>query len=181
MPTRDDYLAVPLADRLARLVRMPDDLAAAIAGRSDAELSRRPPDGWSAKEVVCHLRDIEELVILRYHSMLVMDDPKLFSVGGVPTDPEAWGIKGDVPFPLPPERWAEERQYQRNDTHEALTAFRRRRREVLALLNNLSEEQWQRGGIQAEHGRWTIDQWAAASAGHDDNHLEQVRRALEHV
>jgi hypothetical protein len=179
VPEREEYLALPRAERLARLARTPDDVAQAIAGRDDAALSRRAPDGWSAKEVVCHLRDVEELVILRYHSMLVMDDPKLFSVGGVPDDAEAWGIAGDVPFPLPPERWAEERQYQRNDAQLALQAFRRRRREVLALLGGLSEAQWRRGGIHGQHGRWSVDEWAAASAGHDDNHLAQLTRALD--
>jgi hypothetical protein len=181
MPTRDDYLALPLAERLARLARLPDELAAAIAGRSDAELSRRAADGWSAKEIVCHLRDIEELTMLRYHTMLVMDDPKVFVVGAPPPDAEAWGIKGDVPFPLDPERWSEERQYQRNDTSLALEAFRRRRGEALAFFAALTPEQLKRGSIHPERGRVTFAEWTAGIAWHDDNHLEQLRRALDDV
>ena len=173
MPSRDDYLAMPVADRLARLARSPDDLAAAIAGRSDAELSRRAPGGWSAKETVCHLRDIEELCILRYHTMLAMDDPKVFVVAGPP--------HGDSPFVLSADRWAADRQYLRNDTPEALDAFRRRRGEVLAFLDALSPEQRQRGSIHPEHGRWTYEEFVAGVAGHDDNHLEQARGALSHV
>jgi hypothetical protein len=177
MPTRADYLKLPLAERRARIARMPDDLASAIDGVSDAMLSRRS-DGWSAKEVVCHLRDVEELVILRFHTMLAMDDPKVFVVGAAPPDAQTWGIGGGVPFPLAPERWAEDRQYLRNDTGEALAAFRRRRREVIALLDELSPDQRRRGSIHPEHGRMTFEDWVAAMAGHDDNHLEQLRGAL---
>lgn len=178
MPTRDEYLARPLADRLARLARTADDLAATVTDRSDADLSRPGADGWSAKDVICHLRDIEELVILRYHSMLAMDDPHVFAVGAPPADPERWGIGGAVPFPLDPERWARERQYARNDASDALEAFRRRRGEVLAFLDALSPAQWQRAGIHPAHGRLTFEEWTAGVAGHDDNHLEQLRRAL---
>jgi hypothetical protein len=178
MATRDDYLAQPLAARLARLARTPDDLASAMAGRSEADLARPGADDWSAKDVLCHLRDIEEFVMLRYHMMLAMDEPHVFVVGTPPLDPERWGTGGAVPFPLDPERRARERQYARNDASEALAAFRRRRGEVLAFLEALSPAQWQRAGIHPAHGRLTFEEWTAGAAGHDDNHLEQLRRAL---
>jgi hypothetical protein len=131
MPSRDEWLTRPLPQRLERMGRTPDELAAAIQGKSDADLSRRP-DGknWAAKEVVCHLRDIEELVILRFHTMLAMDDPKVMVVGAPPANLGEWGIGGDVPLPLDADRWAEERQYLRNDASAALSAFRIRRAEV---------------------------------------------------
>src|SRR5256885_12753281 len=79
MATRDDYVKQPIEARLARLARAADELAAAIRGRDDAVLSRRPePKAWSAKEIVCHLRDIEELCVLRYHAMLAMPEPRMF-------------------------------------------------------------------------------------------------------
>jgi hypothetical protein len=179
MPSRDEYLNQPLAARLARLAKTPDELSDAVRGQSDVELARRASDGWSAKDVLCHLRDIEELCIVRYHLMLAMDDPKVFVVGTPPPDPERWGIGGEVPFPYDPDRWREERQYDRNDAAEALAAFRRRRGEVLAFLGNLSAQQWQRTGIQPERGRVSFEDWTAGVASHDDNHLEQLRRALQ--
>src|SRR3990170_589063 len=76
MPTMEEYLKQPLEQRLLRLERTADDLAAAIHGRSDAALSRRPDAGnWAPKEVVCHLRDIEELFMLRFHMMLGTEEP----------------------------------------------------------------------------------------------------------
>lgn len=50
--------------RFKRLERTADDFAAAITGKDDAGLSRRPDaKNWAAKEVVCHIRDAEELFL----------------------------------------------------------------------------------------------------------------------
>jgi hypothetical protein len=57
MPTMEDYAKQPREQRLQRLARTADDLAAAVKGQSDAVLSRRPDArNWAAKEIVCHLR-----------------------------------------------------------------------------------------------------------------------------
>ena len=177
--TFEEYLQQPVESRLKRLEETPGDLAKTIAGRSDAVLSRRPlPNKWSAKEIVCHLRDIEELVIVRFHLMLVMEEPRVFVAGVSPSNPELWGIDDLVPVPIDPDRWAEERQYLRNDAGLALQAFHRRRQEVLIFLQRLSPEQWRRGCIFPDDRRSTFVQWTAAMAAHDDQHLAQAERAL---
>src|SRR2546430_6891732 len=50
MPTMEEYAKQPVEERMRRLARTADELAAAIRGRDDATLSRRP-DGknWAAK------------------------------------------------------------------------------------------------------------------------------------
>jgi hypothetical protein len=160
MPTLEEYAKQPREQRLARLAHTPDELLAAIRGHSDATLSRRPDaTNWAAKEVVCHLRDAEELFMIRFETILGSDEPKLTA--------------------LDPDRWARERQYLRNDTLEAVAAFRKRREESLAFLRKLEPEQWSRGGIHPVRGRLTIDDFATLMAWHDDNHLDQLRRALE--
>jgi DinB superfamily len=161
MPTMEEYAQQPREQRMQRLTRTADELAAAIKNQSDAVLSRRPDaKNWAAKEVVCHLRDTEEGFGLRFEQILAMDtDPKL----GGPT----------------PDRWAEERQYLRNDTDAALAAFRTRRGETLATLGKLTPAQWDKGGIHPVRGRMTIDTFLTLMAWHDDNHLDQLRRALE--
>jgi DinB family protein len=133
MPTRHEYAKQPIARRLERLARTADELAAAIRGQSDAVLSRRPDSkNWAAKEVVRHLRDLEELLMIRFRTMLAMDEPKFLVLGEMPHDPAPWGIVAGEPLPLDPDRWAEERQYLRNNTDEALAALRKRREETLA-------------------------------------------------
>jgi len=161
MPTMEEYATQPTAQRLARLTRTADELAAAIKGQSDAALSRRPDaKNWAAKEVVCHLRDTEEAFGVRFEQILAMD-----------TDPKLGAASAD--------RWAEERQYLRNDAAEAVGAFRKRREETLATLRTLTPEQWNKGGIHPVRGRMTLDTFLALMAWHDDNHLDQLARALE--
>jgi len=180
MPTREEYAKQPIPQRLQRLARAPDDLAGALRGKSDDVLSRRPgPKKWAAKEVICHLRDIEELFMLRFHQMLGTDNPTFLVLGEMPPDPERWGVGGRVGMPLSPDRWAEERQYLRNDAALALNAFRNRREETLALLGKLSPTQWQRGSAHVTLGRMTFEDWVALIAAHDDKHLGQLQRALD--
>src|SRR5215831_6605863 len=59
-----------LEEQMARMERTAEDLAAAVKGVSDAALSKRPDEkNWSAKEVVCHLRDAEEAFLSRFQSI----------------------------------------------------------------------------------------------------------------
>jgi hypothetical protein len=51
--------------------------------------------------------------------------------------------------------------------------------ESLALLRSLAPEQWQRGCLHPTRGGRTIDAFVTVLAWHDDNHLDQLRRALE--
>ena len=146
---------------MQRLARTADELAGAITGQRDAVLSRRPDaKNWAAKEVVCHLRDSEGVFAARFEQILAMDtDPRLVVTG--------------------PDREAEERQYLRNDAGEALAAFRRRRAETLDTFGKLTLAEWQKGGMHPVHGRITIDDFLSLMAWHDDNHIDQLTRALQ--
>jgi hypothetical protein len=161
MPTMEEYAKQPREQRMQRLTRTADELAAAIKGQSDAVLSRRPDaKNWAATEVVCHLRDTEEVFGARLEQILAMDvDPKL---GVADAD-----------------RLAEERQYLRNDASEALAAFRKRRAEALETFCKLMPAQWDKGGLHPVGGRITIDGILTVMAWHDDNHLDQLTRALQ--
>ena len=178
MPSREVYASLALDRRLERMARTPDDLATAIHGREPVDLSRRPDaKNWSVTEITCHLRDIEELSMMRFRMMLAMDEPKVLVVGAKPPNPGEWGLVGDE-LPVDPNRWAEERQYSRCDPTAALAAFRNRRAESLAFLGRLTSEQWARGSQHPILGRMTFGDWTALMAGHDDNHLDQLTRAL---
>ena len=65
-----------LDEQLARMERTVNDFAAVVKNVSDAQLTKRPdPKNWSAKEVVCHVRDTEESFMTRFLSILAMDEP----------------------------------------------------------------------------------------------------------
>jgi DinB superfamily len=180
MPTMEEYLTRPVGDRVARLRSTPDEVARRLDGKDERALARRPDaSSWAPKEIVCHLRDVEELFLVRFQTILAVDDPPILTLSATPEALAPWGIGGEVGHPLDPDRWAEERQYSRSDGIEALRAFRRRRSEVVALLDALSPRQWRRGGIHLARGRMELGDWVASLAGHDDNHLDQLRRAVE--
>ena len=148
-------------ERLARLARTPDQLAALLAGRSESALARRPAaEAWAPVEIVCHLRDAEEMFGQRFGTILAMDDPILTEAG-------------------PADRWASDRQYRRHDAALALAHFRRRRGESMETLMAMAPDDWQRGGEHPVRGRVTIDMFVALMAWHDDNHVEQLTRAVE--
>ena len=154
------WAAVPVADRLARLERTPTELARLMRGQSDAALSRRPADNaWSAKEVVCHLRDAEEHLSGWMQLILVMDDPVLLEVATA-------------------EQWAEDRQYHRHHAGAAWDAFGRRRDETLERLRGLRPGELERFGHHAKRDRMTVNDLVSLMAWHDDNHLDQLARAL---
>ncbi|HET8578361.1 MAG TPA: DinB family protein [Methylomirabilota bacterium] len=161
MASIEEFAQLPREQRLARLACMPAELGEAVSGQSEAVLSRRP-DGknWAATEVICHLRDNEESFLLRLQQIMLMDEPRFATTN--------------------PDRWAEERQYLRNDPTAALAAFTRRRGETLAFLRGLKPDDWHRAGIHTDsRGRRTIDDFLSVIAWHDDNHLGQLRRALD--
>jgi len=160
MPTMEEYAKQPREQHIKRLERTADELAGAIRAQSEAVLARRPDaKNWAAKEVVCHLRDTEESFMARFETIMATDNPRL-------AGPD-------------PDRWAEERQYLRNDASEAVAAFRKRRGESLAFMKKLAPEAWERGGVHPVRGKVTLDNFLTLMAWHDDNHLDQLKRALE--
>ena len=161
MPTMEEYAQQTRDQRLQRLTRTADELSAAIKGQAESVLARRPDTkNWAAKEIICHLRDTEEAFNSRFELIVAMD-----------TDPKLVGPSAD--------RMAEERQYLRNDAVEAIGAFRRRREENIDYLRKLTLAQWDKGGTHPVRGRMTIDTFLTLMAWHDDNHLDQLKRALD--
>jgi len=144
-----------------RLARTTAELTRALEGRTVAELTRRPgADAWAPVEVICHLRDSEEWFLARVRMALASDEP---------------------PFPrTSPDRWAKERQYLRHDAGAALASFDRWRTELSAVYAGLAVSAWSRGGVHLDgRGRRTIDEFLTVMAWHDDNHLDQLARALD--
>jgi hypothetical protein len=160
MATMEEYAKQPMDERLKRLERTADELAAAIRGHGAATLAKRPDESnWAAVEIVCHLRDVEEAFGGRFETFLAKDDVPI--------------LPADV------NRWAVDRQYLRCAAEESVEAFRARRAENLATFRQLTPEQWTRGGLHPQRGKLTFADFVTLLCFHDDNHLDQLRRALE--
>jgi hypothetical protein len=155
------YAKLGRSDRLERLARGPGEAARVLRGRSESKLTRRPEEkSWSAAEVICHLRDAEEHLLGWIRLVLALDEPPLVETGTAG-------------------RWAEERQYHRQHAGDAWSAFSARRDDTLALLQSLDEAGWTRAGRHARWGRVTVDDLVSLMAWHDDDHVDQMTRALD--
>jgi len=126
---------------------------------SDDRLRRRPePQKWSIVEIVAHLAEDELVTSWRYRQML--ETPGCALAG---FDQDLWERLG---------------RYGTWSMDEALLMFRLLRKANLRLLQDLSPEQWQAFGVHAERGRITVRDLVFHMAGHDLNHIEQIRRIL---
>jgi len=126
--------------------------------RETATTLRDGTDGWTVTQVVCHLRDWDEIFLQRAERILHEDRPAL-----VPRDHEQMAIDG---------------RYNEQDVHEALAQLRASRQRLIAFFEALSEEQWEREGTHPEAGPFSLTRAVMQIGHHDANHLEQITRIL---
>jgi len=174
-PRIQEWIDRSRAERLARLTKTPEELAAVIKGKAPEQLAMRPDDEeWSPVEVICHLRDVEDLSLLRFRMMIQMDEPMVPSATA-PTDRERWGLLEEGAALFDQVRLVDQRQYARNDPILALEAFAQNRGQVLAFLGALTDAQWVRGAIHPAFGRVDFDGFTGILASHDDSHIAQLK------
>ena len=145
---------------LALLGEGPARIAAAMAGRP-AEWLRSPPGAgqWSANDVLAHLRACADVWGGAMATMLAEDRPALRAIS-----PRAYIRRTDYP------QQAFDPSFQ---------AFARQRADLLAMLERLTPEQWQRGALVRPAGRVrqpTVLSYAQRLALHEREHLEQIER-----
>ena len=128
----------------------------ALAGATDAELDARPPEGWTAREVVHHLADSEMTAAIRARLLLAVDRPQIL---GYDQDQFARRLHYDRPI------------------EASLEAFKAARRSTAELLDCLSDADWAREGTHTEHGRYTLERWLEIYAQHAHVHAQQIQIA----
>jgi hypothetical protein len=164
MSHSDDYQAKLHAyttgrDPLAMQAETPKLIAALVQGVPEEKLSQRPlPDKWSVGEIIAHLAEDELVTSWRYRQMIENSGCPLASF-----DQDQWARLGD---------------YRSWNPADALEMFRLLRDANLRMLRNLSSEEWGRFGVHAERGRISVRDLALHMAGHDMNHVDQIRTIL---
>jgi hypothetical protein len=138
----------------------PEILAALIANKSAQQLTTRPRvDKWSVAEILAHLAEDEIATAWRYRQMVEHSGLELP------------GFDQDM--------WARLGNYAARAPEDSLQMFRLLRSANLQFLRQLTPEQWECSGNHAERGRLTVRELAAHMAGHDANHIEQIRTILK--
>jgi hypothetical protein len=147
-------------DMLSRLQETPKAVAALFRGASEAVVRRKPaPETWSMLEVLCHLRDVEQLFVERYGKIANRDRPQLRMI-----DQDALAAK---------------LRYNEDDPAVALREFQAFRAETVALLSALAQQSWERVGLHPKRGDYSIAANAVMHVAHDANHLARLRALRE--
>jgi hypothetical protein len=147
-------------DLLDALKATPETLTGLLAGISEAQArsARGGDENWSVVEVICHLRDAEEISLQRMQAMRDQENPTITGY-----DQEAL---------------ARERNYHNADLRSALAGFMAFRERYVTALSALKPEEWQRPGQHNEIGQITILAHTIHHANHDAIHCAQIARQL---
>jgi hypothetical protein len=149
---------IPTPAEIARILPLLAETPRHItAVTSELEASRlsdaSEPRGWTALQVLAHLRACADLWGFSIFAMLAEKDPALM---------------------LPDERrWANAAGYTRLDFATSLQAFTLQRDELLEVLGGLDLDGWRRGAV-IDGRRHTIFSQARRMAKHEDEHCAQI-------
>jgi hypothetical protein len=142
-----------------RLMRTgPAKFARAVEGLRPAQLRKRPASGkWSIQEILGHLADTEVVYGYRYRMAI--------------------GQSGSPIQGYDQERWVVELEYNRKrwSAKRLLEQIAALRRSTLYLFENMPRDSAKRFGMHSERGRETVRRTQELIAGHDLNHLDQIR------
>ena len=144
-------------DPMRVLEAAPADVAAAVAGLSDADLGRpEAPGKWSLRRIVRHLADSEIVWGWRLRKIVAEDRPAI------------QGYDQDL--------WADRLHYDDADVAAALEEIRVMRGSNLRLIRALDPDQRLRAGVHSERGDESVEHMIRLYAGHDILHLDQIAR-----
>ncbi len=147
---------------LTALAGTPPRIAALTAGLGPPQWRTPPPDGgWSAIEMLAHLRACADVWGDCIAAMLAHDRPTLRAV-----DPRTWIKRTD---------------YLDQAGEPSLHAFATQRTALLAVLEPLAPEGWARAAIVTGAGKpldRTVLFYARWMATHEQPHLKQLDRVV---
>ena len=144
-------------DPLVVLSATPAEVDRIISSSSSAALEQTPAEGgWSFRDVLGHLLDVDIVYGFRIRLVLTAD---------LPTYP-GYDEKGFSSLP-------------KLNANGLAGAFRWLRAANIELLKTLTPVQMAREGVHSEQGRENVDLMVRKLAGHDLAHLQQMRRAVQ--
>lgn len=143
-------------DPFAVYCQTPSKLKRLLAGLTSLHARRTTLERrWSITQIINHLCDAELVVSYRYRMALAQSGTTI----------QAFDER----------RWAEGLRYDAADWRSKLALFVALRNDNIAKLKTLSRKEWQRFGMHEERGKETVERMMQMIAGHDLNHLQQVK------
>ena len=150
-----DKHAVHLA-LVERLRRQAAEVQRLTSGLPETALATPTvPGKWSLKELVCHLRRMEEVFADRFNRMLTEDGPTIVPYDNPDADP----------------RFVE---LTKAPTEEGLSDYLREREALCRRLEALSPEEWHRKARHPEFLHYDVHFQAEYMAHHEAHHIYQL-------
>ncbi len=118
-------------------------------------------DGWSILEIMCHLRDFQEIDMERVQRILREDRPLLI-----------------VYDETARESMVMERDYAHQNFKAVFEDYVGTRLRFVELVSSLDETQWQRVGQHPMYGEIDVTIPVFHAVMHDTDHTEQIARVL---
>ena len=143
-------------DHLSVLRSTPKTIAALLRRRTPGFLKRRSADGkWSIAEILSHLAESEIVIAFRFHLVI--------------------GSNGTTIQAFDQDSWQTHAGYLIKRPLKALELFTVLRESNVAFLKSLTQDEWKAFGLHTERGEESIRRMVELYAGHDVNHLRQIR------
>lgn len=134
----------------------PDELRAAIAGMTAAQIDAAPiPGKWSTRQVICHIADFEPVYVDRMKRALAEEEPTVF--GG---DPDVFAAR---------------LAYEQRDIEEELQMIESVRRHMARILRTLPVDAFQRKVVHSEAGPITLQQLLSNITNHISHHIAFIK------
>jgi hypothetical protein len=153
--TRAENTANTRAENILAIDLLPKRLCAAVAGLSDAKLDTPYREGgWTVRQVVHHLADSHANSVIRFKLALTEDWPTI-----KPYDENAWAQLSDSKT-LPIDC--------------SLTFISAMHERWAALLESMSESDFERGYVHPERGRQNLATGLAIYAWHGRHHVAHI-------
>ena len=147
---------------LTLLAETPPRLAVLTADLSPAQLHTPPnPDGWSANDVLAHLRACADVWGHCIVAIIAQDRPVLRAVN--------------------PRTWIKQTDYLELEFRPSLRSFATQRADLLAVLSPLPIDAWSRAARVSGAGKVlerTVLFYAQWLARHERQHVKQVERIV---
>ncbi|MHB8597991.1 MAG: DinB family protein [Ktedonobacteraceae bacterium] len=146
-------------DFIKRLADIPTLIVRHTTGWSSEQVRTAPAHNeWTALDILAHLRAADDILTSRIYMVLVRDN---------------------APLPAYDERrWTEIARYSSGDFASSLNLFALRRAEVVAVLQSMNYEDWERIGTHEVLGQISVFDIVRGLVEHEEEHCRQLEKIV---
>ena len=159
-----NYATTPEArkQRLETIKNLPDAVKLAVANLSDEQLDTPyRPDGWTVRQTVHHIADSHANSLIRFKLALTEDEPPTIR----PYYEDRWAELGDSKMPV-------------DVSLKMIEAIHKR---WTALLDSMSDADFQKTFIHPETGVWPLEGALALYDWHSRHHTAHITNLRERM